>query len=262
TAPVRPSPPEPRRPMDRRYFLQSVSEGLAAAAFGFALPATLTGCARPSAAREAVDRRARVDPHAPVSRSVDPRAPPRAANRRVVCTADATGLQSFPDRYEELPLATQAEWAWHSFPNPEGYSLDQALTLYDVHGRQVPYADQQNSPAGAWLRENPHRLSLAAIGFVLRRSDGGEASADDLSAIEQRLDLWTGTLHSRFEFEGRTIVVTTCAHPERDLLAVRVQGTDLPADRLALRFAFPYGSSIHTGDPADWDNPERHTTEV
>ena len=248
--------------MDRRVFLQSMSGGLAAAAFGLALPVTLSGCARPSAARQAIDRRARVDRHAPIVRSVDPRATLSVGNGRFVFTADATGLQSFPERYEELPLATQAEWAWHSFPNPEGYSLDQALTLYDAHGREVPYADQQNSPAGAWLRQNPHRLSLAAIGFVLRRGDGNDATADDLSAIEQRLDLWTGTLHSRFEIDGRTVTVTTCAHPERDLLAVKVEAADLPADHLALRFAFPYGSPVHTGDPADWGSPERHTTDV
>src|SRR5690606_4990421 len=115
--PARPSSPEPRRPMDRRFFLQSVSEGLAAAALGLAPPATLTGCTPPRRAHDSIDRRARVARHSPVVRSVDPRATLSVGNGRFVFTADVTGLQSFPDRYEELPLATQAEWGWHSFPN-------------------------------------------------------------------------------------------------------------------------------------------------
>ncbi|HEX6070296.1 MAG TPA: hypothetical protein VFZ18_10740 [Longimicrobiaceae bacterium] len=247
--------------MKRRVFLQSMSETLAACALG-GLAAT------PAAARprrldaQAIDRRARLARHDPVVRSVDPTATLSVGNGKFVFTADVTGLQTFPDAYTELPLATQAEWGWHSFPNPEGYALEQALTLYDSHGRPVPYADRQNSPAGAWLRQNPHRLSLARVGFQLMRDAGTEAAASDLTDIDQRLELWSGTLVSRFRLDGRQVQVTSWAHPERDLLAVRVEAPDLPAGRLAIRFAFPYGSTVHTGDPADWSSPERHSTEV
>jgi hypothetical protein len=193
---------------------------------------------------------------------VDRTATLSVGNGNFVFTADVTGLQTFPDAYVELPLATQAEWGWHSFPNPEGYALDQTMTLYDSHGRQVPYADQQNSPAGAWLRQNPHRLSLARIGFHLLREDGTVAGPADLTEIDQWLDLWSGTLISRFRLDGRQVQVVSFVHPERDLLAVRVEAPEIPPGRLSIRFAFPYGSSIHTGDPAVWDQPERHSTEV
>lgn len=247
--------------MDRRLFLQSVSEGIAACALGLvgspaqATPASQIG-------RQGIDRRARVDRHAPVVRSIDPTATLSVGNGRFVFTADVTGLQSFPEMYQELPLATQAEWGWHSFPNPEEYTLDQAMTLYDSHGRMVPYPDQQGSPAGAWLRQNPHRLSLARIGLVLRREDGTSVSPTELTAIDQRLDLWSGTLVSRFAFEGRQVRVTTCVHPERDVLAVRVESPNVPHGALAIGFAFPYGSHVHTGDPADWTQPERHITTI
>lgn len=241
--------------MDRRHFIQSVSGGIALSALGQALPAR-------AAVHQVIDRRARVARHSPVVRSVDPTATLSVGNGRFVFTVDATGLQSFPETYAELPLATQAEWGWHSFPNPERYTLEEALTLYDSHGRQVPYADRQSSPAGAWLRENPHRLSLARIGLDLRRPDGDRLGAGDLQEIEQRLDLWTGTIASRFRAGDRRMAVTTRAHPERDLIAVRVEGLDGPLDGASVRFAFPYGSHIHTGDPADWEHPEAHTTRV
>jgi hypothetical protein len=85
---------------------------------------------------------------------------------------------------------------------------------------------------------------------------------DDVRAIRQELDLWSGTLASQFELEGRPVRVWTWAHPERDVMAVRVEAPDLLADRLAIRIAFPYGSHTHTGDPADWTHPELHHTVV
>jgi hypothetical protein len=177
-------------------------------------------------------------------------------------TADATGLQTFADEYREIPLATQAEWGWHSYPNPKGYRLEDALVLYDTHGRQVSYASAQDTPAGKWLRENPHKLSLARIGFVLSRNDGSPAKATDLTDVYQRLDLWSGTLESRFTLEGHRVRVLTWAHPARDLIAVRVESASMDPAWLSIRVAFPYGGATHTGDPADWSHGDLHRTEI
>src|SRR6185369_9318220 len=166
------------------------------------------------------------------------------------------------EQYAELPLATQAEWAWHSFPNPSGYKIDDALVSFDAHGRQVPYASGQNGAAGKWLRENPHRLSLARIGFVLTRRDGTPAKSTELTDVNQRLDLWSGTLESNFSFDGRRVRVFTWAHPSRDLIGVRVESSDLDASWLGIRIAFPYGSATHTGDPSDWSHTDLHRTEL
>lgn len=250
--------------MDRRDFFQRVSTPFAAAWVARLLGRGIADV-QPGAGGQPlppIDRRARVDRHAPVVRAMDPWSVLSVGNGGFAFTADITGLQSFPERHREIPLATQAEWGWHSFPNPAGYRLDDAEVPYDAHGRQVPYASAEKSAAGAWLRENPHRLSLARIGFVLRRGDGAVAAATDLHDPWQRLDLWRGTLESRFTLDGHAIAVTTCVHPERDLVAVRVTGAELDPERLAILVAFPYGSATHTGDPADWSHPDRHHTAV
>ena len=104
--------------INRRLFLQSLSHGVVLSAAGLSAPRLLQ--AHDRSARQAIDRRARVARHSPVVRSVDPTATLSVGNGRFVFTADATGLQSFPETYAELPLATQAEWGWHSFPNPQG----------------------------------------------------------------------------------------------------------------------------------------------
>ena len=251
--------------MKRREFFHSASATLA----GGALVPDLLGRATdpfdaPAAMSSSavVDRRARVARHAPVVRTFDAFSALSVGNGSFAFTADATGLQTFADDYKEIPLATQAEWGWHSYPNPARYRTEDASVLYDSHGRKVPYASGQNTPAGKWLRENPHRLSLARIGFALRRRDGSEARASDLTDVVQRLDLWSGTLESRFTLDGRTVRVWTWAHPERDLVAIRVESTDIAPAWLALRVRFSYGGVVHTGDPSDWTQPDRHTTRV
>ena len=245
--------------MDRRTFLRRASRIAAAGTVGGALPgAFLPACTSSLTSR--IDRRAVVDRHAPVVRGVDPFSVLSVGNGEFAFTADITGLQSFPDAYPDIPLATQATWAWHRFPNPNGYGLVVAMSEFEVDGRPVTYADRQSSPAGQWLRQNPHRLSLARIGLALQKPDGSPARLQDVRDIEQRLDLWTGTLNSRFSFDGHLVRVETCVHPTRDLLAVRIDAPTLAASQRGLVIAFPYGASVHTGDPGDWSGPDRHRT--
>ncbi|HEV7994150.1 MAG TPA: hypothetical protein VGP25_20150 [Gemmatimonadaceae bacterium] len=250
--------------MKRREFIEASSRGLALGAIAPAMlhGAEMADASREPAAAEPVDRRARLARHAPVVRTFESFSALSVGNGAFAFTADATGLQTFPDEYKELPLATQAEWGWHSYPNPERVEPNDALASYDAHGRPVTYMSAQNGPAGKWLRENPHRLSLARIGFVLTRADGSGVRPVDLVGVVQRLDLWTGTIESRFTLDGRSLRVLTAVHPSRDLVAVRIESAELDPKRLAVRIAFPYGGATHTGDPADWSHPELHETEI
>jgi hypothetical protein len=245
--------------MRRRDFLRFTGAGLALGRMPLLLPEANAHEASPRGEKP-VDRKARVARHSPVVKVFDSFSALSVGNGGFAFTVDATGLQTFPERYRELPLATQAEWGWHTEPNVGGYELEDASVLYDAHGRQVPYASAQNGPAGTWLRENPRRISLARVGFLLRHADGSPAQPSDLTDVEQRLHLWTGTLDSRFTFDGRLVQVRTWAHPERDQIAVRVDSAGLDPSRIAVRVAFPFASTTHTGDPADWSHDARHRT--
>ena len=248
--------------MDRRRFLHSASCGLVAGTVGAQVAHAQTGRTQGQSDAPAVDRRARLARHAPVVRAFDSRSALSVGNGAFAFTTDATGLQTFTDEYTDIPLATQAEWGWHAYPNPAGYHIENATALYDAHGGSVPYASVQDGPAGKWLRENPHRISLARVGFVLMDRNGTVVNSSVIGEVEQRLDLWSGTLSSRFIVDGREVRVTTRAHPARDVVAVRVEGDALNASWLSIRIAFPGASTIHTGDPADWSHPDRHHTEM
>ncbi|NUT51234.1 MAG: hypothetical protein HOV94_28620 [Saccharothrix sp.] len=209
-----------------------------------------------------IDRKALVDRHAVEATGIDPRSPLSVGNGELCCTVDVTGVQTFPRSYPVgggTLLGTMAQWAWHSTPPPTPVpDLADSVRQYDTPRGPAPYVDLADfgaaTPGQRWLRANPHRLDLARIGLVV---DGAPPRPDDLVEPRQRLDLWTGTITSAFLLAGVPVRVTTCCHPDLDVLGVRVASPGLSRGGLAVRIAFPYGSqSWH--DAADWTGPERH----
>ncbi|MBP7053507.1 MAG: glycoside hydrolase family 65 [Phycisphaerae bacterium] len=226
----------------------------------------LAGCVLAQAGESArIDRHALVTRHNVTLDKPDPLTPLSVGNGEFAFTADITGLQTFPDYHlKAMSLGTLSQWGWHSLPNTEGYTLADAMNCYTVAGREVPYAaggapSGGYSPAANWLRANPHRLHLGQIGLRITKSDGSRATIDDLTETVQSLDLWTGLLSSRLKVEGTPVTVLTMCHPSRDLLAVRIESPLLGQQRLAVRLAFPYGST-DWGKAADWSLADRHTT--
>jgi hypothetical protein len=237
--------------ISRRKFLGSLAT---AGAFG--------GAAFPGSAR--IDRAALVRRHNPVARAFDPLAPLSVGNGEFAFTADVTGLQTFPQLYENaMPLCSMAQWGWHSKPlPPELAGQKLVLTDYDTHGRSVGYQTKSEGQTALfnWLRENPHRLHLGRIGLRLSDKQGSPATPADINEIEQRLDLSAGVLTSRFRFDGEPVTVKTAVHPQLDLLAVSIVSPLLADGRLSARLAFPYGSPGMAA--ADWTQNERHRTEL
>ncbi len=214
-----------------------------------------------------IDRHALVTRHNPTITAIDRSAPFMVGNGNLGFTADITGLQTFPEQYSSLvPLMTQAQWAWHSFPNPKGFTLDQALVPIKVRGKtqKYPYLsdwEQAKQPEIQWLRENPHRFSLARLGLHMTTRDGKVATFADLTATRQTLDLWTGRLSSRFELAGTAVEVETSVHPDRDLIIVRLSSALLADGRLGVDLKFPGVAAKLNPDPADWNNPQAHATQ-
>lgn len=209
-----------------------------------------------------IDRFALVTRHNPVLNKFEPLSPLSVGNGEFAFTCDPTGLQTFPTEYTDaMPLCTMSQWGWHSKPLPahlEGKQLK--LTEYDTYGRNVGY---MTGKAGQeelfdWLRENPHRLHLGQIGFKLTKSDNTEAKPSDIKFIEQKLDLWTGILTSKFEFERHPVEVRTAIHPTLDVLAVHVKSPLLIIRKVEIRLTFPYGSS--SMQAVDWTQPDKHKT--
>jgi len=211
-----------------------------------------------------IDRQELITRHDVIQTNFDAANPLSVGNGEFCFTVDATGLQTFSEAFEHTtPLGTLSDWGWHTFPNPNNWNIDrfEFKKFPDLKGRLVPYADvpgNKMTPEIIWLRANPHRLDLGQIGFVLKHADGSLARTNDLTDIEQTLDLWNGEIISRFKFDGEPVGVETVCHSRRDAIAVRVKSPLLKSQRLAIQIHFPYG----TGDTttADWSHPEAHET--
>jgi hypothetical protein len=228
---------------------------------GTALLLLLTGAAP-------IDRHALVTRHNPGFTRIDPHAPAMLGNGRLGFTADITGLQTFPGEYSRLaPLLTMAQWAWHSFPNPHGYSEADGLVRVPVPGRgeqlypwMRDWAELETRPALNWLRQNPHRFSLGRIGLALEGRDGQPAPFRNLTDTRQRFDMWTGALFSDFTFEGQPVSVETRVHPDRDIVMVSIHSPLVATGRIGVDVRYPGVAASLNPDPSDWTHDEAHET--
>ncbi len=253
-----------RRAITRRNFLGLTIGAAGLTKIGQTAEITSRRESNPEFSQQAIDRKALVARHNPTLYKFDPLSPLSVGNGEFAFTADVTGLQTFPREYENsMPLCTMSQWGWHTTPLPAGLDPKQLrLTQYDTHGRQVGYhtSSEGQTELYNWLRENPHRLHLARIGLALFLSGGREAQASDLTNIEQKLDLWTGILSSRFKVEDKQVTVTSAVHPDLDMLAVAIESKLISAGELAVRFEFPYGSPEMQA--VDWTQPDRHRSDI
>lgn len=208
-----------------------------------------------------IDRKILVHRHFPSVTKFDSLSPFTVGNGEFAFTVDATGLQTFPHYYNNgIPLGTQSQWGWHSIPNTKNFTLDQTFAYYNTYGRSVPYASQQHSEAGQWLRANPHRLHLGRIGFSIMKANGVEIQQSDITNIFQSLNLWEGYIKSSFSIENDEFNVATACHPEIDQIAVKVNSKLLVTKRVGIRFDFSYGSLSWGKNSADWNSPEKHSS--
>ncbi len=216
-----------------------------------------------------INRKSLVRRHNPIIQGFNPFSSLTVGNGNYAFTVDATGLQTFPEMYENggVALGHMSNWGWHTSPNPKGYETEKfPKTNYTTYnGRTVGYPympHNETSEEYRWLRLNPHRLHLGAVKFLLTLPSGEPALPENLLNIKQSLDLWTGVISSNFNLSDEAVSVLTCCHPEEDILAVKVTSDLLSKGQLKLALQFPYGSEAFGGSGAVWDRPEEHRTEI
>jgi hypothetical protein len=209
---------------------------------------------------EAIDRYELVARNNPVHGFPDTGSPLSVGNGEFAFTADITGLQTFRGDYEYFPLCTMSQWAWHSFPVDLDYSKLH-LKQFDTYGRNVGYAVDAAGQELHFrnLRENAHRLNLAAIGLLIER-DGKRAVLADLTSARQKLDMWKGLLQSDFLIYGETVHVETCADPELDAVSAGMTSGLAGDGGLAVEICFPYGSPQKNA--SDWLKEEAHESRI
>ncbi|KAJ7100724.1 Six-hairpin glycosidase-like protein [Mycena belliarum] len=212
-----------------------------------------------------IDRRALVARYNPTRNASSTTTPMQVGNGNFAFGADITGLQTL-QRW-----AIMSTWGWKNDSLPAGKTLadvyDYTGVSLDNHGRLMEYMFDGPAPMRQWMISNPNRVNLGAVGLVFW-SESGEAmnvTEGNLTSITQELDLWTGTLTSKFMLNGIPIMVkTTCAQTV-DSIGVVVSSPLLASGRLGVFVDFPWNDgSLKFSDPfvGTWKNASIHTTEL
>ncbi len=206
-----------------------------------------------------IDREGLVKRHNPYLTSPDPLSSLSVGNGEFAFTVDITGLQTFQDAYEQgVPLGTQSQWGWHSFPNDENFKYEETLKEFDF-GKGTPETypvdrggGQRDREAYNWFRANPHRLHLGSIGLEVEK----HIDLSGIKEIRQELDMWNGSIHSRFTLEEHAVEVQTIGHPYEDGVGARITSGGKPA----VKFHFAYPTGEFGDDGCDWTKNDKHTT--
>lgn len=225
-------------------------------------------CCLLSTKAQKINRQALVERHTVKINAIDSLASLSVGNGKFAFTVDATGLQTFPEKYQNgIPLGTQSEWGWHSFADTANYKFEETLKEYNFNDRKVSYSVQWTEPernknAANWFRQNPHRLQLGNIGFELIKKDGSMALAADIKDISQQLNPWTGEIKSYFTLENISAEVSTFCHQDEDVIALSVRSDLIREGRLKIRIRFPYPTGEWTDVGTNYSSVDKHLSAI
>ena len=271
----------------RRQFLLTVAASATAASIGGlraaraqTLPATRpaptttdaglpTTAGTTAPATPTIDRKAVIARHTVTLNAIDGATPLHVGNGDFAFGCDVTGLQTFADVYRsKVQLETIANWGWYQPPAAGPATSQRTTREYDVGNRKVGYEEGNDELAGEVTGEGKgaagravaprwRRASLARIALVGRA--GEQLQLDEITNIEQTLDLWAGLVRSRFDAYDARVDVATVTHPLRSLVAFRINSDALARRDLSIRISFP-GVGDSSDSPDEWDRPEIHHT--
>ena len=148
--------------------------------------------------------------------------------------ADGTGLQTFGGN-------TMSHWAWHSFPLPEGVTPDQIPSTGTFQKGPVRGPDvfpEGSSEIRSWMFDNPHIFNLGRI--RLTKAGGTELKPEEVEILARKMDLWSGIHTSMFTINNQAVRVTTCVHPDIDMVTFRIESDLLSRGELEISVDFPY----------------------
>ena len=219
-----------------------------------------------------IDREAVLFRNNPIIMEADPLASLSVGNGRFATTVDVTGMQTYVDDYKNgIPLTAMCDLIWHSFPNTQGLKPSDSEKTFDLgHGHPEVYAieykkgraDERNIAATEYLRVNPHRVNLGAVGLSLKDANGHSIPLRDLSDIRQQLQLWHGQIESHFVADGSPVDVTTIAHPSLAATSWRINSPLLKNHQASVTIRLPYPTGKHADDAADWSKADQHQSRI
>lgn len=214
-----------------------------------------------------IDRHAVVSRNNPKLTAIDTLGSLSVGNGHFATTVDITGLQSFPQKYENgVPLCAMSDWGWHSFPNTKGLKPSDTEKSMDLgHGHKEVYAVEyktagKNKDATEYFRVNPHRLNLGNLGLLFGKDS--ECTITDIKDVKQSLNLYDGNISSQYNVLSTPVDVTTAALADRSALITSVSTKLFRKGQARICFQLPYVTGKHADWATDFGNADKHTSKV
>ena len=132
---------------------------------GVGMPATGQG----------IDRKTVVTRHNPITYASAKQSPAQVGNGRFAFGADITGAQTF------RAFNTLSDWGWHSFPLPEGHSLDEYHPQeVESWGQSIPYLlrDPEHPEINRFRFELQMRSALQHVWAAMNHDIGYKSSVE------------------------------------------------------------------------------------
>lgn len=182
-------------------------------------------------------------------------------NGRFCFGVDGTGLQTVGGNI-------MADWAWHSFPLPEGATMADVPETGTIDTGPIT-GEMKHASAredvSSWMFENPHKFSLGRFRFTDR--NGKAFEANQIQNSYRTLDLWRGVQTTEFAINGKPVKVTTVVNPDLDAVSTRIESELLGEGELVIELGFPYparnaGNELKQPWYGKWDRQADHHTQA
>ncbi|KAI0749345.1 Six-hairpin glycosidase-like protein [Daedaleopsis nitida] len=206
-----------------------------------------------------IDRHAIVSRYNPVRTASSNSTPMQVGNGHFAFGTDVTGLQTF------LPFAIMSDWGWKNDSFPPGTTAADIDNYRGAVWDGVQYEFGGPPLIEQWLEANPNRVNLGRVGLLFMEEKGNTLDVTEaaLNETQQKLDLWTGTITSRLQWQGEEVEVRTAAAQSSDTIAVTITSSLLQQGRLGVFLDFPWhdgSAGFEAPFVGLWNTTSEHTT--
>lgn len=158
-------------------------------------------------------------------------------------TCDITGLQTFYQDYKEIPLCTMSNLIW-------GQQKGKGELPYETYTKRskestIKYLTDVHAEFYDQYRDDSFKFDLFKLIFLFKNAP---LRKEEITKINQRLDLYNGSIDSEFCYQGASIHVTTTIPQLHHNLQIHIE-TELKDLQIKLLFFEPasnlYGSTFY-----------------
>lgn len=163
---------------------------------------------------------------------MDTEHPLSVGNGNLAVTVDGIGTQTFYEEYQ-IPLISMSATCFVT----DKHRPDLVPQIYQAHCHQVGYYTVSKGQEAAYQRLRAYPYKFHFFLYELWNQDG-KLKLEDITQLEQRLDLYEGVITSRFEVGNKTLKTNCMVDEQAEVFRFEIE----QAQGMQIRILFPKSS--------------------